>query len=213
MRLNRSLQFDLTDNAVLTLNMNLPGGKICRTPEHAGQPAYASLNGRSAVWAVHISQIEREVVDAVSQTCAGPIVSADANADVVSTWHGPSRIGILVTAADVRERLTRALRLDLVGPEPSDPQAEEVLDRSPSRWYLTGFLVPSSAPATQKSDEDDRGDFDLEASPGGDEEDATQLFPRSFSTIVCNFHVRDLKMVSSSVCNRAARGERSCVSR
>ena len=82
-----------------------------------------------------------------------------------------------MNAADVRERLTRALRLDLVGPEPNDPQAEEVLDRAPSRWYLTGFLVPSSAPATQKSDEDDRGDFDLEASPGGDEEDATHETP------------------------------------
>ena len=84
---------------------------------------------------------------------------------------------LTMNAADVRERLTRALRLDLVGPEPNDPQAEEVLDRAPSRWYLTGFLVPSTAPATQKSDEDDRGDFDLEASPGGDEEDATHETP------------------------------------
>jgi hypothetical protein len=82
-----------------------------------------------------------------------------------------------MNAADVRERLIRALRLDLVGPEPNDPQAEEVLDRAPSRWYLTGFLVPSTAPATQRSDEDDRGDFDLEASPAGDEEDATHETP------------------------------------
>src|SRR4051812_10866606 len=82
------------------------------------------------------------------------------------------RPGLTMNAADVRERLTRALRLDLIGPEPKDPQIEEVLDRAPSRWYLTGFLVPSNAPADQKSDEDDRGDFDLEASPGGDEEDA-----------------------------------------
>ena len=54
---------------------------------------------------------------------------------------------LTMNAADVRERLTRALRLDLVGPEPNDPQADEVLDRAPSRWYLTGFLVPPRSPS------------------------------------------------------------------
>jgi hypothetical protein len=60
-----------------------------------------------------------------------------------------------MTASDVRDRLTHALRLDLIGPEPDQPQVDEILDRAPSRWYLTGFLAPSNAPASQKSDETD----------------------------------------------------------
>ena len=49
-------------------------------------------------------------------------------------------------AAAVRSRLLDALRLDLVGPRPGEPghdaYTEEVLPVAPSRWYLTGFLVP-----------------------------------------------------------------------
>ena len=36
-----------------------------------------------------------------------------------------------------------ALRLDVIGPEPDEPQAAETLDVPPSRWYLTGYLVPA----------------------------------------------------------------------
>ena len=78
-----------------------------------------------------------------------------------------------MTAADVRDRLTRALRLDLVGPEPDESQITEILDRAPSRWYLTGFLVPTDAPANQKSEETDQGDLDLGVGPAGDEDQAT----------------------------------------
>jgi hypothetical protein len=42
--------------------------------------------------------------------------------------------------------LTQALRLDLVGPERDEPQIDEVLSVPPSRWYLTGFPAPWSAP-------------------------------------------------------------------
>jgi hypothetical protein len=70
----------------------------------------------------------------------------------------------------VRDQLTRALRLDLIGPEADEPQAAEILPLAPSRWYLTGFLAPCNAPATQKRDEDDtQGELDLEA--GGPEDD------------------------------------------
>jgi len=78
-----------------------------------------------------------------------------------------------VTPSDVRDRLTRALRLDLIGPNPDEPQINEILDRPPSRWYLTGFLAPSSAPASQKSEEADQGDLDLGAGPSGDEDEST----------------------------------------
>jgi len=79
-----------------------------------------------------------------------------------------------VTSADVRTRLTHALRLDVIGPEPNDPQISEILPIAPSRWYLTGFLVPWNAPAQQKRDEDDaQGELEFgEATAGGDDDDA-----------------------------------------
>jgi hypothetical protein len=79
----------------------------------------------------------------------------------------------MTTSADVRARLIHALRLDLVGPEPDDPQVNEVLAAPPSRWYLTGFLAPSSAPAAQKQDEDAQGELELtEAGRAGDDDDS-----------------------------------------
>ena len=47
-----------------------------------------------------------------------------------------------MTSTEVRQRLVDALRLDLIGPEPGSDLASEELPYSPSRWYLTGFLVP-----------------------------------------------------------------------
>lgn len=64
----------------------------------------------------------------------------------------------MTTAKDVRAQLIEALRLDLIGPRTSHPPhahyAEEVLPIAPSKWYLTGFLVPHEAPASQRADDD-----------------------------------------------------------
>ncbi len=77
-----------------------------------------------------------------------------------------------MTSADIRARLTHALRLDLIGPEPGDPQVAEILDRSPSRWYLTGFLAPWNAPASQKEDEEAQDELEgLAAGESGGEDD------------------------------------------
>jgi len=79
-----------------------------------------------------------------------------------------------MTSADVRARISHALRLDLIGPEPDEPQVSEVLSAPPSRWYLTGFLAPWSAPATQKQDSDDQGELEMtEAGAQGDEDNTT----------------------------------------
>lgn len=44
----------------------------------------------------------------------------------------------------VRGRLVETLRRDLIGPDPNDMDiVNELLDTNPSRWYLTGFLVPA----------------------------------------------------------------------
>lgn len=58
-----------------------------------------------------------------------------------------------VTSETVRRELIDALRLDLVGPSNDHAFARELLPEPPSRWYLTGFLVPVDAPEVQKIDE------------------------------------------------------------
>ncbi|MCP9808693.1 DISARM system helicase DrmA [Cyanobium sp. HWJ4-Hawea] len=77
------------------------------------------------------------------------------------------------TSAAVREQLIQALELDLVGPTTTvlaqlqaagelAQAAEldaELLDRSPSRWYQTGFLIPSETSLEIKAD--DTADDDL----------------------------------------------------
>lgn len=61
-----------------------------------------------------------------------------------------------MASVDIRNELTRALRLDLIGPESDEPQASEILPIAPSRFYLTGFLAPLTAPAAQKADDDEQ---------------------------------------------------------
>jgi len=61
----------------------------------------------------------------------------------------------------VRDHLVDVLRRDLVGAEP-----DEVLAVAPSRWYLTGFLVPREAPIEVRQDpEPDEG-----LASGGDDD-------------------------------------------
>ncbi len=56
-------------------------------------------------------------------------------------------------SVDVRNRLVEALRLDLIGPSNGSELESEVLDTAPSRWYLTGYLVPLEASEAQRMDE------------------------------------------------------------
>jgi hypothetical protein len=56
------------------------------------------------------------------------------------------------TPAQVRAELAAVLALDLIGPSPDHPHAAEQLSQPPSRWYLTGFLVPYEASEEQKVD-------------------------------------------------------------
>src|SRR6266508_5710941 len=58
-----------------------------------------------------------------------------------------------MTSKSVRSQLVEALQLDLVGPANNHAFAQELLPESPTRWYLTGFLVPSDAPLEQRIDE------------------------------------------------------------
>src|SRR5438132_13970974 len=99
-------------------------------------------------------------------------------------------------SVDVRKRLTDALRLDLIGPEENLGSAEEVLPEPPSRWYLTGFLVPLDADEEQRSDETSVEELDA-ATDGTGTDDQTTPEPaaarRSFfpSSIGLSFLVAD----------------------
>ena len=76
----------------------------------------------------------------------------------------------------VRQALVEALRLDLVGPTPGHALADERLGEweRPSKWYLTGFLVPAGAPAEQAADADENDEVGETPETGGDSEDPAE---------------------------------------
>src|ERR1017187_3176660 len=76
-----------------------------------------------------------------------------------------------MTSAEVRSKLVESLELDLVGPRPGLGDAKEILPQSPSRWYLTGFLVPIDAASSQKVDEDATEELDTAESGGVDDDE------------------------------------------
>ena len=83
----------------------------------------------------------------------------------------------LETSAAVRTSLIDALRLDLIGPTPDDTtHAEETIPRTPSRWYLSGFLVPYEADLRDRSDPDSNDSFDPQITKpsNGDDEKAPE---------------------------------------
>lgn len=59
-----------------------------------------------------------------------------------------------MTSVEVRKKLVHALGMDMIGPDCDNTALHgEVLPQAPSRWYLTGFLVPIDADEEGKSDE------------------------------------------------------------
>src|SRR5215813_8482401 len=78
----------------------------------------------------------------------------------------------MATSAEIRARLATELRLDLIGPSHSDTAlVNEVLPDPPSRWYLTGFLVPVDTPSRRKA-RDAQEEMDS-AEQGGADDDET----------------------------------------
>ena len=79
-----------------------------------------------------------------------------------------------MTSAEVRADLVDALQLDLVGPTPEGlGDSAEWLDQAPSRWYLTGFLVPAGAGPSQARDAEAGEDALETAEPAEDSRDET----------------------------------------
>ncbi len=77
-----------------------------------------------------------------------------------------------MTSVEVRRSLVEAVKLDLVGPENGSDLEHEVLSQAPSRWYLTGFLVPLEASESQRSDETADDEMDGAADEAGGTDDA-----------------------------------------
>jgi len=99
------------------------------------------------------------------------------------------------TSASVREYLLRALRLDLIGPGLEDEEYQhEGLPYAPSKWYMTGFLVPVTAPIQQRAqDTEEEPDEPSDTETGADDAAAPErgsgkrnFFPSSIgmSTLV-----------------------------
>ena len=76
-----------------------------------------------------------------------------------------------MTANDVRHQLVDVLQLDLIGPTCALGDHAEILPQSPSRWYLTGFLVPTDADEAQRSDPTSSDELDQPAEPAGVDDD------------------------------------------
>src|SRR5437016_9537159 len=77
-----------------------------------------------------------------------------------------------MTSAEVRAGLVEALELDLIGPEPGSQHEGETLPIPPSRWYLTGYLVPFMAPESQRREVTADDELDLIGTTAGADDDA-----------------------------------------
>ena len=76
-----------------------------------------------------------------------------------------------MNSREARERLVEALQLDLIGPENDHVCAGELLPDSPYKWYLTGYLVPTDAPESQRFDPMSMDDIDQPAGAAGADDD------------------------------------------
>jgi hypothetical protein len=61
---------------------------------------------------------------------------------------------------EVRASLLDGLQVGLIGPSGGLGDNREVLPQAPSRWYLTGFLVPRDADEDQRYDPNTDDDVD-----------------------------------------------------
>ena len=78
---------------------------------------------------------------------------------------------------DVRDKLTETLQLDLIGPLGSLGDPQEVLRQRPSKWYLTGFLVPTDASEDQRVDAESADTMDVMEERGGADDAANPERP------------------------------------
>jgi len=83
-----------------------------------------------------------------------------------------------MSSAQVREELIKAMRLDLVGPSPGHEFSNEILPETPTKWYLTGFLVPEQAPEAHRTDAEADDQADVVGEEGADDGSTPERAPR-----------------------------------
>lgn len=79
-----------------------------------------------------------------------------------------------MTSRDARTKLVEALQLDLIGPDNDHECSHELLPESPTKWYLTGYLVPTDAPEEHRFDKESQdgiGETTPASGVGTDDED------------------------------------------
>jgi len=76
-----------------------------------------------------------------------------------------------LTPVTARDQLVHVLAEDLIGPAVGSLHATETLGAAPSRWYLTGFLVPHEAGDEQRADPTAQEEMDLDGDAGGTDDD------------------------------------------
>lgn len=104
----------------------------------------------------------------------------------------------MTTSAAARQKLVEALSLDLVGPDvTADDHQDEIISQAPSKWYLSGFLVPYEASVEDRSGDNANDEIGSEVPSGRSSDDETTpdtasarkvLFP---SSIGLSFLVSD----------------------
>ena len=63
---------------------------------------------------------------------------------LVNSFISERAWGVMTNSVDIRAHIVDVFRRDLIGPGAQDADlANERLNESPSRWYLTGFLAPA----------------------------------------------------------------------
>ena len=80
-----------------------------------------------------------------------------------------------MTSREARTKLVEALQLDLVGPDNDHECSHELLPESPTKWYLTGYLVPTDAPEEHRFDKESQdgiGETTPASGVGTDDEDS-----------------------------------------
>jgi len=90
----------------------------------------------------------------------------------------------MTVAPLIREHLVAALEADLVGPFNPAASEPEVLTLAPSRWYLTGFLVPEGQRTSEDPIAEDDGGAGSEAKDDESVEEHVQKHPKLFPASV-----------------------------
>jgi hypothetical protein len=70
-----------------------------------------------------------------------------------------------LTSSDIPHSLVDAPPLDLIGPTDALRDHANRLPQGPSRWYLTGCLVPTDADEGQRCDPTSNDELDQAAEP------------------------------------------------